>query len=89
MNDQKKGQYLVFAGFLVGLVGFIWNSNERLDCSSSSTYGTGLIGALQKLNGQLREQACLQDSINSASTLLIIAGVCLLVVGLVIWFRKR
>jgi hypothetical protein len=89
MTDEKRGQLLVFLGFLVGLVGFIWNANSRVDCSPSPTYGTGLLGSLAKLNSQLREQACLQESLNSPSTLLIFAGLAMAVVGLAIWFRKK
>jgi hypothetical protein len=89
MTDEKKGQLLVFLGFLVGLSGFIWNANSRADCSPSPSYGTGLLGSLAKLNSQLREQVCLQESLNSPSALLIVAGVAMAVVGLVIWFRKK
>jgi hypothetical protein len=89
MSDEKRGHLLVFLGFLVGLLGFIWNSNTSQDCSPSQTYGTGLLGSLAKLNSQLREQVCFQEGLSSPSTLLIIAGAAVAVVGLVIWFRKK
>lgn len=85
--DMKIAKILTFSGAGVALAGAIVGQVQRADCDQPSTWGWGLIHSLSVMNNQLREQACINESLQSPSTFVLVIGLIALAVGVTYWIR--
>jgi hypothetical protein len=85
--ELKTSKILAFSGGAVAILGAALQSSERADCDQGFSWSTGLIGAFDRLNRELREQACLQEATASPSFFIMVAGFIVLAVGVTNWIR--
>lgn len=85
--DIKLAKILTFAGAALAITGAIVGQVQRADCDQPSTWGWGLIHSLTVMNNQLREQACINESLQSPSTFILVIGLIALAVGVTYWLR--
>lgn len=85
--DIKLAKILTFAGAALAITGAIVGQVQRADCDQPSTWGWGLIHSLSVMNNQLREQACINESLQSPSTFILVIGLIALAVGVTYWLR--
>ncbi len=85
--DLKTSKIVAISGGVVAIIGAAIQASERADCNQGFSWSTGLIGAFDRLNRELREQACLQDATASPSFFLMVAGFIALAVGVTNWIR--
>jgi len=83
----KTSKIVALSGGAVAILGAILQAGERADCDQGFSWSTGLIGAFDRLNRELREQACLQEATSSLSFFIMVAGFIALAVGVTNWIR--
>ena len=83
----KTSKILTFAGAGISVIGAIATSTERANCAQETSWGWGLLHSLSVMNAELREQACLNESLKSPSTFIIVAGLIALAIGVTNWIR--
>lgn len=88
MNQKQKAQVLVFVGFLATLLGFTLGEQQRANCNLGSSFGWGLLGALEDMNNKIRESNCLRDTVTSFPTVIFVVGLVLLSFGVFLWVRN-
>jgi len=85
--ELKTSKILSISGGAVAILGAVLQANERSHCDQGFSWSTGLIGAFDRLNRELREQACLQEATSSPSFFVLVAGFIVLAVGVTNWIR--
>ena len=85
--ELKTSKILAYSGGAVAILGAVMQASERADCDQGFSWSTGLLGAFDRLNRELREQACLQEATSSPSFFIMVAGFIALAVGVTNWLR--
>lgn len=85
--NLKTAKILTFAGGGIAIAGAVIGQIQRADCEEPGSWGWGLIHSLAVMNRQLREEACIRESLASPSTLILVIGLIALAAGVTFWLR--
>lgn len=85
--NLTTAKILTFAGAGVAITGAVIGQIQRADCDRPSGFGWGLLHSLTVMNNQLREQACIRETLASPSTFILVIGLIALAAGVTFWLR--